>query len=321
MPFCPNCRQEYEAFASSCPDCEVPLADELETQGSSKDPALALAILLAANAEIAELMRADLKRVGIPVGELEEGALPDAGGLEGLLLPQPMFRQVLTVLDRNPKISRAMREVALPEEDGETRLETIVCYEARKELGGGEEEISDSELLNRPRSEIIARGSEVVEELLTLVRRGDDPAREQAVLALYGMGDVGLKALASMLAVLSRDGREAALFAVMRMIRDQLEDPALLKELLDVATDSTLTDRQRALALHALGRSGVLAVYERILPLLDDPELFISEEADEALCTLADEDMGFDPDMSAEERAVIREQWRVWFLDATRHGN
>ncbi|MFH0947172.1 MAG: hypothetical protein V2A76_18445 [Planctomycetota bacterium] len=320
MPYCPDCRQEYESFATSCPDCNVPLVAELEAVASSKDPSLALAILLASNAGVAGLMREDLRQVGIPVGELGEGVLPEDGELAGLLLPQPMFRQVLTVLDRNPKISRTTREIPMPGEDGQERVETIVCYEARKEEDAVEEEIKGSPLLDRPRSELIALGSEVVEELLTLVRRGDQPTREQAVVVLNAMGDVGLAALASMLAVLSRDGREGALFSVLRMIRERIEDPALLSDLLDVAGDSSLKARPRALALHALGRSGLPPVYERILPLLDDPDHFIREEADEALCTLADEDMGFDPDMRAEERAKVRERWRIWFLDAAGRG-
>ena len=49
------------------------------------------------------------------------------------------------------------------------------------------------------------------------------------------------------------------------------------------------------------------------LELLDDADPVIREEADEVLCTLSDEDMGFDPELPPAERREVAGAWRAWF--------
>jgi HEAT repeat protein len=91
--------------------------------------------------------------------------------------------------------------------------------------------------------------------------------------------------------------------------------PDALRPLTDVALDRGVAPERRCLALHALGRLGVAAVHRDLVTLLDDPDPSVREEADEALCTLADEDLGYDPDLPSAERRTFADKWLRFFAD------
>jgi threonine synthase len=65
MPYCPNCRFEYEPDIKECPDCGVPLADELpQDESASYEDYVRLRDL--PSRLYAEMLQEALKKEGIP---------------------------------------------------------------------------------------------------------------------------------------------------------------------------------------------------------------------------------------------------------------
>ncbi len=300
MPFCPSCRQEFESFASACPDCDVELTEALAPAAGG--PSFELLLVVASDEETAEAMRTALAPSGIPVGAVAEDGPKLPGNAVGLLLPREFANQAIRMLDAHPELVRD----ALQLEEGE---EPVLFFKR----GDPSAAALDVEILSRPVAEIVARGQEAVVPLLEFVRIGDDVARDRAVRALRGFGDEGLVLLARHLAVLAREQREAAFYHVGRELRERLTDASALDDLIAVAADGSLETGARTLALHALGRLELKEVWRGIVPLLADADETVREEADEALCTLSDEDMGYEPDLDAAGIAAVQEKWTAWF--------
>lgn len=63
MPWCPECRMEYEAGVDVCPDCGVRTVAELPPEELGKDPVI---VLRAATAHEAQIAAATLQAEGIP---------------------------------------------------------------------------------------------------------------------------------------------------------------------------------------------------------------------------------------------------------------
>jgi hypothetical protein len=58
---------------------------------------------------------------------------------------------------------------------------------------------------------------------------------------------------------------------------------------------------------------GGLEAFPEIIPLLSDEDPDVRDEADNTLCTLSDEDMGFDTEAPEPERETIRRKWQEWW--------
>lgn len=302
--FCPNCRQEFEAFAAACPDCDVALAESLEP-GAAAASAFQLTLVVASDPETAALIKTTLAPTSIPVGDAETDAanrLP--GDSVGLLLPYEFTRTALGAIDANPELTRGL----IPLDEGDPAV-----FVKRTDPADGPGPALDLSLLHLSVPQLVARGTGVIVPLLEFVRIGDDPARDHAIRALRTFGPEGQGVLARQLAVLARELREAALYQVVREIREKLQDASALDDLVAVAGDRGLATGVRTLALHALGRLELKAVHPALIPLLADSDPIVREEADEALCTLSDEDMGFDPEMGPEEIAEIQARWLAHF--------
>jgi len=302
--FCPKCRQEFEAFAELCPDCEISLADSLEP-GAAGAPAFQLTLVVASDVETAVLIRETLAPTGIPVGDVETDAknrLP--GDSVGLLLPYEFTKTALGAIDANPGLTRGL----IPLDEGDPAV-----FVKQTDPTDGPEVALDMSLLTLTPAQLVTRGTGVIVSLLEFVRIGDDAARDHAIRGLRAFGPEGLSVLARQLAVLARELREASLYQVVREIREKLTDSSALEDLIAVVADGRLPTGSRTLGLHALGRLELKDVHPHLIPLLADPDPIVREEADEALCTLSDEDMGFDPDMDPAEVAATQERWRSHF--------
>ena len=67
MPFCPECRDEFEDWVTICPDCKVPLAPELEDDIPPIFPGAALVhVATAPNEAVAGMWAGILDSNGIP---------------------------------------------------------------------------------------------------------------------------------------------------------------------------------------------------------------------------------------------------------------
>ena len=66
MSFCPQCRDEFESWAEVCPDCKVPLVEQLSAlPGRSGDDEPLVKIATAPNEPIARMWAGALEENGI----------------------------------------------------------------------------------------------------------------------------------------------------------------------------------------------------------------------------------------------------------------
>jgi hypothetical protein len=63
MPYCPDCRYEYQAGVSECPDCESDLVDALPSRGG---PPLRLIELYRGRSPEVRILEEALRQEGIP---------------------------------------------------------------------------------------------------------------------------------------------------------------------------------------------------------------------------------------------------------------
>ena len=69
------------------------------------------------------------------------------------------------------------------------------------------------------------------------------------------------------------------------------------------------------LALHVLAQFPVSSTAHGLVQLLSHEDAVVREGADEALCALSGEDMGFDAEADAAERVEAVEAWTRWQKD------
>lgn len=297
MPFCPTCRQEFESFASRCPDCEVALVPELGAPPPAAQAAAPDAItLVGEDADVAAHILRLLGAHGIPA----TGGTAAADGMP-VVVPTEFARAAYSLLSKD----RGLVAVDAGE--------TIRFHRADPAANMREQAALDRGLLKRPTSELVDRGAEVIGALLDFVRVGSAEERQRAAYVICRMGEPGQRALARQLAVLVQDASEEAVYGVVRELRERLKDATLLADVVAIAGDAAVGAEVRGLALHALGRFELPALAAGILPLLSDADLAIRELADEALCSIADDDMGFDPAADAAGRAESIARWRRFF--------
>ncbi len=302
MSFCPSCRQEYESFATECPDCEVKLVAELP---SNDRRAPTTAGFFVTDERLRDHVIAMLRSAGVKA----EGSTAASHGIRtaGFVIevPTAYAQGVASALGNDPNLE----EIETPPSD---RLPLVGAYKISPRRAP-DDAIHESALLKDPVPILVRRGEEIVPELSELVRRGDPKLREAALGVVYALGARGRKLLNELLLPLAREKRSEALFAAAKILRDMRATAEEWEALFALANDAKASIDSRCLALHVLGRTEMLPFGVRLLPLLDDADELIREAADEAICTLADDDMGFEPEMQPAARAPVVEKWRKHF--------
>lgn len=240
MPFCPNCREEYDAGIAECADCLEPLVDSLDHEAP------------------------------------EEGASASQGQLGGAACP------------------------------AQNRIDDADCGEEEC----GSDEIRESDLLDLPFTEILREGEENLDELMQLVIRGTPAVGKRAATLLSLMGGSGIEALQKLVKVALENGRLTTVTIVAGTLRGTEFDPAFWKEFVPYLNNGVPV---RIKALELLGHFADLSAFPAILPALDDPDPDVRDEADNTLCVLSDEDMGFDTDAPPASRREKIALWKEWW--------
>lgn len=304
MPFCTKCGQEYDEGVKECADCMVPLAGQLDNGKEETESGRSAVVFRASDGNVLDLMCRAVAIHHIPVQK--ETEIPSLG-LNGhlMLVPHEAGEKVQHILDHGVPM-------LIGEGEGEKRI-----YRMYK--SGEEEEIRDPELLKFPTDHLVARGEEVLDELVEIVVRGDGPARRRAAYVLSQIGESGILALGKIVKMAVLKEREQVVLSLLRVIRDEMEGGQGWRELEECLAGSEVT---KVLALQAICAFQNIEAFPLILPLLDDPSPVVRDEADNALCTLSDEDMGFDTQAGEEERARVKAEWHAWWskVEARRNG-
>lgn len=282
MKSCPKCAQEFEDFASDCPDCEVPLAAPGAAAAASGSAMFLMADAMAATVAREALMDAEV------------AFLPRS--IPGTPLTQFLFDPADT--DRAHEVLRAQRSLRAG-----TGGEGVPTYAFQEpEADGADAVWSTIPALPRDPGEAVA----VLAEAL---RRGAPAVRATAAARLAAAGRPGLDALLVALTEFLDQNKDAAVFAVARELRERSLDPSALQSVIDVARSATAPLERRLLALHAIGRFEIPKLGRPLVELIDDPSPEIREAADETLCCLTDEDLGFDPHLASDERRAFVPKW------------
>ena len=97
MPFCPKCKQEYQAGFSECADCMVPLQDSLDGAGAGEE-ADGFVVFRAQDEAVLDLMERAVAVHHIPTQVTDEiPSLNMKGHL--LVVPAEMGERASRVLD------------------------------------------------------------------------------------------------------------------------------------------------------------------------------------------------------------------------------
>jgi hypothetical protein len=276
MPFCPECRDEFVAGATACPDCECDLVDDLSAVPARSEE--------------------EIPEDTTPAGTA--GTLPDERAAEAVV-------QALLAVSIPARVGPEGREgypVEVPE-DFLPRATAMLRRLAEEPV----EEISeeDRERLAAPMSELMREGPAAVASLTRLLVRGSGEVLHHAAARLARLGGEGLDALRGALveAVSAEaDGiRRAAVRALVQNGRTEM--PEALGELTRSPEPGV---RQRAArTMAALGSTTGLP---HIVRLLRDGEAEVREEAADAIWEMTGGrfDLEFEEDPESAE-ATIRE--------------
>jgi hypothetical protein len=300
MPFCPSCRQEFESFVTRCYDCEVDLVAALKSGREAAPDAAAVVILDAPSAEYVLKL---LQSAGVPARAEPGTASGLRQGASFVVFPVPYAQGVVGALSADP----ALEEVE-PQNAARAPHPIVGAFRAAPRKVA-DDSIQTAPLLDEPVPLLVRRGESILPELVELVRRGAPKLRETALSAVSGFGPKGRASLIAELPRWARELRADALYGAAKVLRDAKVDETAWLGLLDLASERAGKSDARCLALHVLGRTGQVRFASRILPLLQDPDLHVREAADEALCNLLDDDLGFDPEAGESDRKRVVEAW------------
>jgi hypothetical protein len=170
-----------------------------------------------------------------------------------------------------------------------------------------EETVVDPPLLRETNPAILRRGPEVIPDLVAILWRGEEEARTRAGLLLSDLGVAGAQALTEVArkAIVERDrDRLRPVVSALAKVRGYRPDETFSPFLED--EDPTV----RALAALVVGRTGSKTCVPLLVPLLEDADVEVREEAIEALYTLTGDDLGFEAEAPEDERAAAVARWR-----------
>jgi hypothetical protein len=299
MPFCPRCREQYEARVMRCADCDVDLVEKLPPReagaADAPDKVEGMFTFYTTTPELAERLVKLFSRSGHP-------ALRHAEPIE------MSGKTVYPLTVRESLAIQFMEQLNLdPESIQQTEHGPAVFLEPADESAEAQSDAAHSALLEESDGAIRRRGESVIPDLVSIVWRGERTARERAARLLAEMGVAGAQALT-----------EVARKAIVEGDRERLHFAAGgLSKVHGYRPDETfgpfLEDRDpttRALAALVIGRTGSRSALRLLVPLLEDAELGVREEAIEGLYFITHDDLGYEADAPETERAAAVARWQ-----------
>lgn len=313
MLYCPNCKQEYRDGIQECADCMVPLLDqkafeEAERAANAGNVAMA-AVFRAEDEQTLDLMARAIAVHHIPYevrSNEKTEETPESEGAESkegeqlhghfLIVPAEMGQKVIHIIDQGLPMVIAHGE-------GKDRVYRMFDQER-------EEEIRNPPLLQEPTAQLVARGDEIIDNLIEFVARGNAATKNRAAYVLTCLGDSGVFALIKLLKVAIEKEEQDTAMSLIHVVRKEIDSGKGWEEFSSLFNGSPLT---KILALQAITALENVDAFPSVLPLLKDEDADVRDEADNTLCTLTDQDMGFDTEASTDERNAVISQWEAWW--------
>ncbi len=301
MPFCPECREEFDQGIEVCVDCgDIPLVASLEGIEERVEPAPGAEfidgelVLLAENRRLAEAFVAHLLGGRIPAYLYDEAFELGDRSAWALAVPGDFAESTFSRLR------------SFPFEEVETSEGTLRLYGAPDAT----DDVELPPLLEASDDEILARGGAVHSELAEIVVSGDPLHRARATTLLARMGDEGHGVLLAILDEGMRSQKREFVSGFLLLLEPIKLRPS--DEALQAHLESGDSGRRR-LAVQAVGRLLGQDGGRQLVALLGDADPEVRDEAIEMLFHLYGDDFGFDAeaDEAAREAAIRRWHKRI----------
>jgi hypothetical protein len=316
MPYCPQCGDEYEAGMVECFECQVPLVPTLDDARANRpdDTGGEKTVLFKppSREHLLEMERC-LEQFQVPFRKVEDVAGADAverssrEGIDGDDADEPALNQALAVPAQfADRAVHVLSSVANPPGSGGAS-----CGASCPGEECAPDEIGESDLLSRPLMEVARRGEECLDELIELVVRGNAGIKKRAVLVLILMGSLGEQAIRQLMKAALEEEQIVTVNILMSCLRGAEYTGPLWRDCLPFLDHERKIVRAKALEI--IGHLGEPEAFPSVIPLLGDVEPAVRDEADNTLCQLSDEDMGFQIDASVEEQKRAVERWKTWW--------
>jgi hypothetical protein len=309
MPFCPKCREEYEAGVSECYDCGVDLvasAADLDELAQEKE----FVAFKARKASELAAMEEALKRWEVPCRKLDANASDGEDGC-ALIVPARYSTKAMQILSNLTDLSRGSDESGEESGDEKPAPDAASC---RTGCCGTASAPTGSDLLDRPLFELARMGPAVIDGLIENLLGGNAVAQKRSARALLYLGDEGITTAMKLMKVCLEKEQMETVNVLMAAMRESEHRGEEWKEFLPYLEHAKPV---RIKTLEVLGHLADMEAFPSVLPYLGDPDAEVRDEADNTLCLLSDEDMGFEADAPAEERSRVIDRWKTWWGTAS----
>ena len=297
MPFCPDCRQEFEAGFTQCADCERELVSSLEGIDEVPETLPGTELiegelrLFAESSDLATGILQMLGRAGVPVYQYDEPIRVDGREVVQLAVPADFEDGTFSQLR------------GLPYDEIEVGGAVSRLY-VRPDLREGEEA---PELFEHSDEELVARGASIHGELAKLALGAAPDYRARAIGILDQMGPDGQAVLWGIV----REGIEGRKLDLVSDFLFWLRAIKLSPP--EDETNALLSDSDpdvRRMGVLILGKLVGEGAGRRLVPMLADPDEGIRDETIELLFHLFGDDLGYDPEADEAEREQAIGRWR-----------
>ena len=304
MPFCPECKEEYEGNVERCADCDVDLVPSLETSGNGVPAEVKIMV---ANKQVGERLVDFLLMEGVEAALDGETHRWNDREVPAVKIPGQYYEFVAVFLTRS-------NQFQVVETDAEGKG-LVDFFDPTRSASA-----RSHPLMRKKPREIVALGEAVVPDLTEILKEGDAEVRRWSLRRLLDLGAPGLKAMVDVAYEGVLVGDRDLVFPVLRAVEEGIETglevargiPERVREAFR-SGDASI----RALACLVTGKFGRPGDAAAMVVLLRDPEPLVLEEVVEAFDALT----GIDLDLHAESGEADRERaiqtLKAWLEDHT----
>ena len=299
MPFCPECKEEYEGNVERCADCEVDLVESLESSG---DGVPAEVKIMVVNKQVGERLVDLLLMEGVEAALDGETHAWDDREVPAVKIPGQYYEFVAVFLTRSNQF-----HVVETNAEGKGLVD---FFDPTRSASA-----RSHPLMRKKPREIVAQGDAVVPDLVEILREGDAEARRWSLRRLLDLGALGMKTMVEVAYEGVLVGDRDLVFPVLGAVEEGVESGlAVARGIPDRVRESLGSEDASIRALACLvtgkfGRPGDAAV---MVPLLLDPEPLVLEEVVEALDVLTGIDLDLDAEADEADRERAIQDLKAW---------
>jgi len=298
MPFCPNCRDEYDDSVDTCADCGSSLVASLE----SAEAAPAEVKIAVEDAQVGQHLIDLLLAEGVEANFDADKIEVSGREFPQVVVPGEFAGYVAVFLTRSAKF-----QITETDEQGRS----VIGFFNPTASGSDEAR----RLMRLKPKEIAAMGESVIPGLRDLLGAGDQEVRRWASRRLLDLGRPGVEALQAAVFAGALAGDRDLQFTALRAVDEAEEAGVTVRRAVPPAVVEALQSGDpsvRALACLAIGRFGENLNVPPLIPLLADPEPLVVEEVVEALESLTGITVDLHAGSTDAERDAAIRTFREW---------